>query len=40
MSTRSLVIVIAVVALVALVYVAHHGDGGGLHRMFAAIHGR
>ena len=40
MSTKTLLIVLVVVALAAVFVAAHTGDGGGLHRMFNAIHGR
>lgn len=40
MSTKSLVIVAALVVLAAVFVAAHRGQGGGLHRIFAAIHGR
>ena len=40
MSTKSLVIIAALVILAAVFVAVHRGHGGGLHRMFQAIHGR
>jgi hypothetical protein len=40
MSTKTLLIVLVVVALAAVFVAAHTGHGGGLHRMFTALHGR
>jgi len=40
MRTRSVVIVLIVVALAAIVVTAHVNPEGRLHRLIASIHGR